>query len=260
VKPRTVFLALLPLAGFLLTWQVLADQRWINTALFPSPGQIAASMAALMTEYEDGRSVLAMHVFTTGKRLAAAAMEGIVIGMTGGCLLAVSRWFYRLANPFILLILPIPGIAMAPLFIVWLGFGDQVIITIGAVTTFFPVAYNTYAGIRSVNPQIVHAASIMGAGPLRILVQVYLPWAAVYILNGIKLGLARCWRTVVAVEFIAAADWGLGYMIWDAAEHLNASVVYGGIFLLALLFVILEKGLINGIARLTVNRWGFSLS
>jgi ABC-type nitrate/sulfonate/bicarbonate transport system permease component len=71
-----------------------------------------------------------------------------------------------------------------------------------------------------------------------------------------KLGLARCWRTVIAVEFIAAANWGLGYMVWAAAEYLNAGIVYGGIILLALTFTLIEKGLINQLENMTIEKWG----
>ena len=145
---------------------------------------------------------------------------------------------------------------MAPLFIVWMGFGNPTIITVGAIATFFPIAYNTSTGIRSIDNQLVRAAQIMGANRLAVLSQVYIPWAAVYLFTGVKLGLARCWRTVIAVEFIAAANWGLGYMIWDAAEYLRAGIVYGGIILLAVIFTIIEKGLIVPFERITIEKWG----
>ena len=152
--------------------------------------------------------------------------------------------------------MPIPGIAMAPLFIIWLGFGDVTIVTLGAMAAFFPVAHNTSTGVRSIDRQLVRAAQIMGAKRISVLSQVYIPWSAVYLFTGLKLGLARCWRTVIAVEFVAAANWGLGYMIWDAAEYLNSSIVYGGIILLAITFTLIEKGFINFFERLTIVKWG----
>jgi ABC-type nitrate/sulfonate/bicarbonate transport system permease component len=234
----------------------LAHYEVVNVALFPAPTKILAELATLFHQEIAGQSVLLGHLTVTLKRLFVAAIEGIAIGILLGTFMGLSQWVYRFLDPVITWIMPIPGIAMAPLFIVWMGFGDPTIITVGAIAAFFPIAYNTSTGIRSIDSQLVRAAQIMGARPLRVLAQVYIPWAAVYIFTGIKLGLARCWRTVIACEFIAAANWGLGYMIWDAAEYLNAGVVYGGIILMAAMFTVLEKGLIVPFERVTIERWG----
>ena len=234
----------------------MADLHLINTGLFSSPVEIFRDLRTLFLLKTGGRSVLLTHFMITLKRLFFAAMAGIFVGILAGAFMGLSKWVYRFLDPILSLIMPIPGIAMAPIFIVWMGFGDQTIIAVGAIATFFPVAYNTSTGVRSVDKQLVRAARIMGAKKIRILVQVYLPWAAVYLGNGIKLGLARGWRTVIAVEFIAAANWGLGYMIWDGAEYLRAGIVYGGIILLAITFTLIEKGLIGGLERVTIEKWG----
>ena len=247
---------LIPIGGFFVGWQLLAHFEFINIALFPAPTKIFTELAALFHQEIAGKSVLLSHLVVTLKRLFMAATEGIVIGIVVGTFMGLSQWVYRFFDPVITWVMPIPGIAMAPLFIVWMGFGDPTIITVGAIAAFFPIAYNTSTGIRSVDNQLVRAAQIMGASRLRILAQIYIPWAAVYIFTGIKLGLARCWRTVIAVEFIAAANWGLGYMIWDAAEYLSAGVVYGGIILLAATFTLLEKGLIVPFEKMTIEKWG----
>jgi ABC-type nitrate/sulfonate/bicarbonate transport system permease component len=139
-----------------------------------------------------GQSVLLTHLTTTLKRLFFAAIEGTLVGFVVGVCMGLSHRFYRFFDPLITVIMPIPGIAMAPLFIVWLGFGDVTIISVGAIATFFPVAHNTSTGVRSIDKQLVRAAQIMGARRIKILTQVYLPWSAVYLFTGIKLGLARC--------------------------------------------------------------------
>jgi len=242
--------------AFFLCWEFLARLELINTGLFPPPLVILGDLNDLLKQQVLGQSVLLTHLTTTLKRLLLAATEGTLVGFVAGLCMGLSYRFYRFFDPIITVIMPIPGIAMAPLFIIWLGFGDVTIVTVGAIATFFPVAHNTSTGVRSVDKQLVRAAQIMGARRIKVLTQVYIPWSSVYLFTGIKLGLARCWRTVIAVEFIAAANWGFGYMIWDAAEYLNASVVYGGIVLLALTFTFLEKGLINSLEHLTVEKWG----
>lgn len=253
---RKHILPLLPIAGFLVLWQVLSDARVINPGLFSSPLTVQEDLQDLLQQQIDGRSVLTGHLLTTLKRLALAALCGTLTGAMAGIGMGLSRTILRFFDPLIALVMPIPGIAMAPLFIVWLGFGDPTIIAIGAIATFFPVAYNMSAGIRSMDQQLIRAARIMGTGPLPMLLNVYLPWSTVHLFIGFKLGLARCWRTVIAVELVASASWGLGYMVWDAAEHLNAGVVYGGILIMAILFTALEKVLLGPLESMTIEKWG----
>ena len=247
---------IIPLLGFFLCWEIAARFDLINTGLFPSPVTILHDLKELFYQEASGHSVLLTHLAITLKRLFYASIEGTLVGFIVGICIGLSSRFYRFCDPIITVIMPIPGIAMAPLFIVWLGFGDATIITAGAVAAFFPIAHNTSIGVRSIDRQLVRAAQIMGANRISVLCQVYIPWSGVYLFTGIKLGLARCWRTVIAVEFIAAANWGLGYMIWDAAEYLNASVVYGGIILLAITFTVIERGLISFLEHATIVKWG----
>jgi len=250
------WLPLLPVVVFLAGWQLLSGVNLINPALFPPPTSIAGELVDLYSSGLPTRSLLLTHVMATLRRLIVAAAVGILSGTLVGALMGISRRLYRFLDPLITVLMPVPGIAMAPLFIVWLGFGDPTIIALGSIAAFFPLAYNTAAGVRSIDLQLVRAARMMGADKGTLLLDVYLPWAAGYVLVGIKLGLARCWRTIIAVEFIAAASWGLGYMIWDAAEYLRAGVVYGGIFLLIAIYFVIEKGLINTLEKHTVERWG----
>jgi NitT/TauT family transport system permease protein len=254
---RKYLLPCIPIAGFFLCWQCLTSLGFIDKGLFSSPLKILDDMRNLfLQQTKSGSSVLVNHITATLWRLLLASLAGFFAGLLTGICMGVSRRFYAFVDPIVSLIVPIPGIAMAPLFIVWLGFGDVTIITVGAIAAFFPVAYNVSTGIRSVDRQLVRAARLMGSGRLRTVLCVHLPWATVYMLTGLKLGLARCWRTVVAVELVAAADWGLGYMVWDGAEHLRAGIVFGGIILLALLFVLIEKGLLDTLEKKTVVRWG----
>jgi ABC-type nitrate/sulfonate/bicarbonate transport system permease component len=145
---------------------------------------------------------------------------------------------------------------MAPVFIVWFGFGDPTIITIGIIVAFFPIVYNAATGARSVDLQHIKAAKIMGAKRKDLFLHVYLPHSASHLIIGSKLGLARCWRTIIAVEFIAATSYGLGYMIWNAYEYLNVTVVYTGVIILAIVFFIIEKTIIRHIEIRTIERWG----
>lgn len=249
-------LAIIPIVGFLIVWEYLAKFEIINPHLFPQPTQIIRTLAALLLKGLPVSSELLMHILATLKRLFLSFSFGVISGILVGFLMGFSRKCYIFLNPIISLFMPIPGMALAPLFIIWLGFGDPIIIFLGSISVFFPVVYNTITGIKSVNQQLIRAGTIMGLSQFGIVTQVYLPWALVHILNGIRIGLARGWMTIIAVEFIAATNWGLGYMIWNAAEYLKADVVYGGIFVLIFIYFVIERITIRFVENKTVIRWG----
>lgn len=253
---RKTLLAILPIAAFLLGWEVLARLEWINDVLFPAPTTILAELVDLIKDGLPVRSELLDHSLSTLKRLGLGFFIGVLCGVLMGVLMGLQNFIFHFFNPLILVLMSIPGIALAPLFIIWFGFGDPSIITLGALSTFFPVVYSTAAGVRSVDQQMVRAAQIMGASPLQVVSSVHIPWSAAFVFNGIKLGLVRGWMTVIAVEFVAASNFGLGYMIWYATEMLQADVVYAGILVMILLYFILEKLLIQNIEKKTISRWG----
>lgn len=247
----TLFILLL-----LTAWEVLVRTHVISGALFSQPTRIAAEIQSIHTRELPERSLLLQHIGATTYRLVVASFIGILTGIAAGLVMGTSPAVYRFFNPLMTALMPIPGIALAPLFIVWIGFGNPTIISLGGLAAFFPIAYNVTAGVRSVDQQLVRAATITGSTGLRVAFQVYLPWAMSYLLTGVKLGLARCWRTIIAVEFIAATNYGLGYMIWDAASYLRSGIVFGGIAILIVFYFVLEKGLLNLLEARTIRRWG----
>ena len=249
-------LAILPACIFIIGWEIFARSSWINPVLFPAPTQIIIKLVNLFQKGLPVRSELTTHILSTLKRLTLGFLLGVTSGVLFGTMMGLSNLTYNFFNPFISILMPIPGIALAPLFILWFGFGDPTIITLGTLSTFFPIVYSTAAGIRSVDRQMVHAAQTMGANPIQIIYEVYIPWSAAFIFNGVKLGLARGWMTIIAVEFVAASNWGLGYMIWNATEYLQADTVYGGIFVMILIFILLEKILVRGLEQRTIAKWG----
>lgn len=256
MQKRKFFLAAIPIIGFLILWELAARTEWVNAVLFPAPTKILTELVDLYQKGLPVRSELLAHITATLKRLSIGYLAGVTAGIILGIIMGLNNAVFYFFNPLISVLMPIPGIALAPLFIIWFGFGDPTVISLGALSTFFPVVYSTATGIRSVNKQLVRAASIMGANRFQVIANVHIPWSAAYVFNGMKLGLARGWMTIIAVEFVAASNYGLGYMIWKATEYLRADIVYGGIFLMIIIFIILDKLVIKNLENRTITRWG----
>ncbi len=151
---------------------------------------------------------------------------------------------------------PIPGIAYAPLFLLWFGLGNTSAVLLVAFVSAFPIIFNTWTGVKAVKEIWVRSAQAMGADDTRLFRHVILPGALPYILTGLRLGLAQAWRILVGVEMLAAVPWGLGWMIFGAREFLNMDVMLAGVAVIAIIGLALEKLVFQRLEQFTVVRWG----
>lgn len=243
-------------ALLLISWETVSFFGMLNPSLISRPSEIFLDMWNLLLKRSPAaQSVLLVHIYCSLYRLFLAFSLAAVVGISLGILMGYSQRIYWFFEPLITLAMPVPGIAWAPIFMIWFGFGDSTIISVGALAAFFPIVYNTIAGVRSVKKEFIWAARSMGADRKTIFFKVLLPSSAPYIFTGFKLGLARGWRTIIAVEMIAASLWGLGFMIFDARDYLRPSIIYGGIMILAGVYLIIE-GLVKLVERRTIGKWG----
>lgn len=232
-------------------WEIVARLGIFPRKLFPPLEEIAATFIRLTAD-----GILPHHVFDTLLRLTAgfalAAVVGVVIGI------AMGRW--KLAEdvfvPLVSIGAPIPGIAYAPLFLLWFGLGNSTTVLLVGFVSAFPIIFNTWTGVKAVKDIWVRSAQAMGANDRRLFSHVILPGSLPYILTGLRLGLAQAWRILVGVEMLAAVPWGLGWMIFGAREFLNTDVMLAGVFVIGLIGLALEKLVFQRIERYTVVRWG----
>lgn len=253
------FYFLIPIIVLLIVWSLLSTLKIVNPALISTPWDVVAKIYDLLvTTNSDGNSILLTHIFASMYRLIVAFILAAAIGIFIGIILGARKGLYNFFDPVITFLMPIPGIAWAPIFMVFFGFGDLTIIIVSTLAAFFPIMYNVAAGVRTVDKHYIWAAQSMGAGKTTLFTRVYIPASAAYIFTGLKLGLSRGWKTVIAVEMIAASICGLGFMIFDAREYLQPSIIYAGIIILALIFYCIENGLIRWIESRTIERWGMS--
>jgi NitT/TauT family transport system permease protein len=151
---------------------------------------------------------------------------------------------------------PIPGLAYAPLFLLWFGAGNIPAVALVAFVSAFPIIYNSWTGVKAVKEIWLRSAQAMGADDRRLFRHVVLPGALPYIVTGLRLGLAQAWRILVAVEMLAAVPWGLGWLIFGAQEFLNTDVMLAGIAVIAVIGLALEKFVFAPLENFTVVRWG----
>ena len=234
-----------------LIWEMVARAGMFPPKLFPTIETIAAAFWRLTMN-----GILLHHAFDTIWRLLAGFALAGIIGVAIGILMGRSRRAEDICLPVVSMLAPIPGIAWAPLFLLWFGLGNRPAILLVAFVSLFPIIFNTWTGVKAVKEIWVRAAQAMGADDRRLFVNVIVPGALPYILTGLRLGLAQSWRTLVGIEMLASVPWGLGWMIFGAREFLNTDVMLAGVFVIGVLGLALEKLVFQRLERFTVMRWG----
>jgi NitT/TauT family transport system permease protein len=236
-------------------WEAVARAGLFPPRFFPPLEVIAATFVRLTVS-----GVLPHHALDTIVRLIAGFALAALFGVTIGILMGRSRRAEDILLPLVSIGAPIPGLAYAPLFLLWFGPGNVPAVALVAFVSMFPIIYNSWTGVKAVKDIWVRSAQAMGANDRRLFRHVILPGALPYIMTGLRLGLAQAWRILVGIEMLAAVPWGLGWLIFGAQEFLNTDVMLAGIVVIALIGLALEKLVFQKLEEFTVVRWGMLTS
>ncbi len=236
-------------------WEAVAHLGLFPAQFFPTLEDVAAVFVRLTIN-----GTLPHHALDTLVRLTAGFVLAALIGVAVGILMGRSRRAEDVLLPLVSIGAPIPGLAYAPLFLLWFGPGNVSSVVLVAFVSMFPVIYNSWTGVKAVKDIWVRSAQAMGADQRRLFRHVILPGALPYVVTGLRLGLAQAWRILVAVEMLAAVPWGLGWLIFGAQEFLNTDVMLAGIAVIALIGLALEKLVFEPLEAFTVVRWGMMTS
>jgi NitT/TauT family transport system permease protein len=171
------------------------------------------------------------HIRVTLTEIALGYALGAVFGLALGFALGRSRFLSAAFQPYIIGLYSIPKIALAPVFIVWLGLGMASKVAVVFVATFFLVFFNTYSGLLSINEELVRLARLMGASWPQTVIRVIMPAAAYQIILGLKTAVPYAVIGAVIGEYIGSNE-GLGYYILYASQTYDAPALFSGILIL----------------------------
>jgi NitT/TauT family transport system permease protein len=232
-------------------WEAVAHAKLFPPRLFPPLEVVVAALVRLTSS-----GVLPHHAAETVLRLAAGFTLAALLGVAIGIVMGRSRRAEDICLPLVSIAAPIPGLAYAPLFLLWFGLGNGSVVLLVGFVSAFPIILNTWTGVKAVKDIWVRSAQAMGADNPRLFRLVIVPGALPYILTGLRLGLAQAWRILVGVEMLAAVPWGLGWLIFGAREFLNTDVMLAGIAVIAVIGLTIEKLVFERLEAFTVVRWG----
>jgi len=250
-RTRRFLLGTLSLAACLALYETIARVGFFAPALTPTLAVVASTLYA---SFADGS--LPLHALYTMGRVLLGGGLAVVIGMPLGILMARFRPIEHFVMPLVSALMPIPSLAWVPVFILWFGLGDTVTIAIVFYAATFPMLLNTWTGVRSVNPLWLRAASAMGANENALFWKVMIPAALPFIITGMRQAFLRAWIAVVGAEMLAASNWGLGWVIFDAKEFLNTDVMLASLAVIGAIGLVFERFIFGWLERATVLRWG----
>jgi ABC-type nitrate/sulfonate/bicarbonate transport system permease component len=194
--------------------------------------------------------LLAAHALVTLTEIGLGFWLALVVGITLAVLIHSSRIIERSFLPLIISSQTIPVFAIAPLLILWFGYGIGSKVVMTAIIVFFPIVINTVEGLRAADPDTLALLKILEASPGQVFFKVRVPQSLPFVFSGIKIGVAVSVIGAVIGEWVGARK-GLGYLMIHANAQLQVELVFASIFWLSILGMGLY-GLVAVLERLLV--------
>jgi NitT/TauT family transport system permease protein len=228
--------SVLSILGGLALWEA-ASRLAVDNALFlAAPSQIAVAIVKLALSGD-----LARHIEISAAEFALGYAIASVIGIALGLLMAESDRAKDILQPWISGLYATPTIALAPLFLLWLGIGIWSKVLVVITLVLFPVVINTEAGLRTTSERLIEMLKSFGASKQQIFFKLSLPSAAPFVLAGLKLGIGRGLIGVVVAELFGSRA-GLGQLISQSADAFNMPNLFAAVVVLATAGIAMTAG------------------
>jgi NitT/TauT family transport system permease protein len=220
----------LALLLFLLVWEVLCRILAIPQWLLPPPSEVAVKTWEI-------RNILPTHILATTLAIAGGFALSIAAGVPLAIAVVSSPLLRRLIYPILLMLQSVPKVAIAPLLLLWAGYGLTSNMIVAATVAFFPIVINTAAGLEAVDAELLELTKSLNAGKIKVLLKLQLPWALPYFFSGMKIAITLAVVGAIVAEFIGA-DKGLGYLILTNSGAMRTATMFGVLVLLSILGIL----------------------
>jgi NitT/TauT family transport system permease protein len=229
--------------GLLLGWEGICRVGEISELVIPAPSAVSVVLWHGLTS-----GYLWPHIWTTTLEMSIGLLLGAVVGFMCGVALSEATFLRRLLWPYIIASQVVPKLALAPLFIVWFGFGMTSTVVITALICFFPLLENTLTGLEHIDPNKRELFRMLGATRTKTLLRLKIPSGLPVILAGLRVAVVLALVGAVVGEFIGGRD-GLGATIIAAQGMMDSTLMF------AVFFVITALGIIFYQSTVLAESW-----
>ncbi|MFJ7450618.1 ABC transporter permease [Bacillus thuringiensis] len=211
----------------LIIWQLAGVFGLVSKTVLPIPLDIFLAFQELIKTGE-----LFGHLSISVFRAAAGFFIGGGLGIILGTIVGFSTRSEQYLDPSVQMLRTVPHLAVAPLFVLWFGFGETSKVLLIADGAFFPLYVNAFLGIRGVDSKLFDVARVLEFSKRKLITKLILPSALPNLLLGARLSLGVAWVSLVVAELMGSTE-GIGYMIMDARQFSNTDIVFVGIIIFA---------------------------
>src|SRR5687767_6455513 len=208
-------------AATLVAWQLAVTVFQVREYLLPSPLAVLRALGGAEVPWLG-------HVWITTVEIVGAFALAAVVGVALGVAIAWSSLLAKALVPFLVFVNTLPKVAVAPLFLLWLGYGVVPNMLIGALIGFFPVVINTAVGLTQVDEELLDLGRVFNAPKWKVFVKIRIPNAYPYILSALKVTATAAVVGAVVGEFVASQK-GLGYVIITTQGSMNTPVAFAAL-------------------------------
>ncbi|CEP66805.1 MetI-like domain [Moorella glycerini] len=248
---RSVLYNTVPILILLIIWEIVASMRIVHPSLFPKFTTIVKTIVEqiFLGNYFSDVAYSMYRVFIGG---GLGIVAGTFLGLIVGFNRTVERWII----PVLQFIISIPGVAIFPIAVLWLGLTETSILAVLVLECGVTVVFNVWTGVKTIPEVLINAAETMGEKGFSLFRRILIPAALPTIVTGYRLGFARAWRVLVAGEMLSGIGAGLGYRVYSAQEFFDSELMLAGVLSIALLGLLIERVVFRSIEVFTVERWG----
>lgn len=234
---KRILLALVVPVALLIVWQIVVEMGVYSRAQLPAPIDVWRAGVQLWDA-----NLFWLNIQVSFERVVRGFVYGGTIAIALGLIVGLWAVGRKIIDPALAAFRTIPSLAWVPLFILWMGIGEQPKIMLIAIGAFFPIYTNLVSGIQQVDRKLIEAAKAYGYQRHSLAWHVILPATLPSLMTGMRLGLAQAWLFLVAAELIGASR-GLGFLLIDGQNSGRPDVIVLSIILLAVAGKLCDFGL-----------------
>jgi ABC-type nitrate/sulfonate/bicarbonate transport system permease component len=231
-------ISVLVIIAGVVVWQLVTAFQLVSPLYLPTPISVLQNLQTLVT-VGLVQKTLFDDVWISVARVGIGFLAAVAIGVPVGILMGWNDVIFKVIDPFIQFIRPVPPLAYIPLLVVWLGIGEVPKVVLILIGTLPVILISTVSGVRSTPIQRIRVAQCLGANPLQLFFYTILPSALPEIFTGMRVGIGVAWSCLVAAELIAA-DAGLGWLVEYAGQNLQVGIIFVGIIAIGLSGYLME--------------------
>ncbi|MDC7246131.1 MAG: ABC transporter permease [Sphaerochaetaceae bacterium] len=243
--------SVLVVLGFFVLWELIVRIAHVPEFVLPSP---SSALGHLFIEQPDANYNWSVHISTTIYEFLLGFIVTAVLGVSLAILFVWNRHVKKIVMPLFTFVNSLPIIAIAPIILLWMGYGIRTNILIAFLVSFFPVVINTMAGLDAIEDDLLDLIRYLHASKFQIFVKIRIPNSLSYIFSGLKICSTMSIVGAIVGEFIAS-DRGLGYIIINSQYAMDTPPIFSSLIVISLAGVALYW-LITLIERIAMP-WAF---